>query len=205
MRIDRNGLQLTIPAPNIAAITMSPVTRQQLTELMSHTGLVMKNGEKFPLRVRSLVGLIPIFAVEVIDAKLLEKMPKDGRVIELEGIPGTSAALERGAGFHDALKAFPKTKVVAREVADFERHQAQVVIQRILSKNIPFDGVFAHNDNMILGAADALEASPTPADKVLIGFDGIQAAIEALKQGRIDATIAQHDSTRPLPGDRACD
>lgn len=114
-----------------------------------------------------------------------------GRVIELEGIPGTSAALERGAGFHEALKAFPKTMVVAREVADFERHQAKVVIQRLLRKNIPFDGVFAHNDNMILGAADALESSATPTDKVLIGFDGIQAALEALQQGRIDATIAQ--------------
>jgi hypothetical protein len=44
--------------------------------------LVMKNGEKFPLRVRSLVGLIPIFAVEVIDAKLLEKMPKFTKRLE---------------------------------------------------------------------------------------------------------------------------
>ena len=48
-----------------------------------------------------------------------------GRVIELEGIPGTSAALERGAGFNEALKAFPEIKVVAREVADFEQQKAR--------------------------------------------------------------------------------
>ena len=114
-----------------------------------------------------------------------------GRVIELEGIPGTSAAMERGAGFHEALKAFPGTTVVAREVADFERQRAKAVILRVMRRDVPFDGVFAHNDNMILGAADALETGQNSADKVLIGFDGIQAAIEALQQGRIDATIAQ--------------
>lgn len=114
-----------------------------------------------------------------------------GRVIELEGIPGTSAAMERGAGFHEALKAFPGTTVVAREVADFERQRAKAVILRAIGRDVPFDGVFAHNDNMILGAADALETGQNSADKVLIGFDGIQAAIEALQQGRIDATIAQ--------------
>ena len=114
-----------------------------------------------------------------------------GSVIELEGIPGTSAALERGAGFHEAIKDFPGTKVVAREVADFDRQKAKAVILRAMRRDQPFDGVFAHNDNMILGAADALETVEPSAAKVLIGFDGIQAAFEALQQGRINASIAQ--------------
>jgi ribose transport system substrate-binding protein len=125
-------------------------------------------------------------------ARLMARLLKgEGRVVELEGIPGTSAALERGAGFHKALKDFPGTRVVAREVADFERQRAKQVILRAMRLNLLFDGVFAHNDNMILGAADALEASGAPGSKVLIGFDGIQAARAALHQGRIDATIAQ--------------
>ena len=123
-------------------------------------------------------------------AKLMARLlGGKGKVIELEGIPGTSAALERGAGFHQALMAFPGTKVVAREVADFERQKAKAVVLRAVRQGLLFDGVFAHNDNMILGAADALEAANMSTTKVLIGFDGIQAALDALRQGRIDATI----------------
>jgi len=114
-----------------------------------------------------------------------------GSVIELEGIPGTSAGLERGAGFNEALKAFPDITVVAREVADFEQQKAKEVILRTMQQNLRFDGIFAHNDNMILGAAEALEARGASASIVLVGFDGIQAALEALRQGRINATIAQ--------------
>ena len=125
-------------------------------------------------------------------AKLMARLLQGkGRVVELEGIPGTSAALERGAGFNEALKAFPDIKVVTREVADFEQQKAKDVVLRTIQRNLQFDGIFAHNDNMILGAAEALEAMGPSSVKVLVGFDGIQAALEALRQGRINATIAQ--------------
>jgi len=125
-------------------------------------------------------------------ARLIARLLKGkGRVIELEGIPGTSAALERGVGFNEALKAFPDIKVVAREVADFELQKAKEVVLRTSQRNLLFDGIFAHNDNMILGAAEALEALGASSAIVLVGFDGIQAALEALRQGRINATIAQ--------------
>lgn len=114
-----------------------------------------------------------------------------GRVIELEGIPGTSAALERGAGFNETLKTFPDIKVVAREVADFEHQKAKEALLRAMGRNIQFDGIFAHNDNMILGAAEALQARELSSAVVLVGFDGIQAALDALQKGRINATIAQ--------------
>ena len=125
-------------------------------------------------------------------ARLIARLLKNkGRVIELEGIPGTSAALDRGAGFNEALKAFPDIKVVAREVADFEQQKAKEVVLRAMQQNLLFDGIFAHNDNMILGAAEALEARGASSATVLVGFDGIQAAREALRQGRINATVAQ--------------
>jgi ABC-type sugar transport system substrate-binding protein len=125
-------------------------------------------------------------------ARLIARLLKGkGRVIELEGIPGTSAALDRGAGFNEALKAFPNIKVVAREVADFDQQKAKEVVLRAMQRNLRFDGIFAHNDNMILGAAEALEVRGKASAVVLVGFDGIQAAREALRQSRINATIAQ--------------
>ncbi len=125
-------------------------------------------------------------------ARLIARLMEGrGNVVELEGIPGTSAALERGTGFNEALKAFPEIKVVAREVAQFDRQKAKAVVLHLMQRGLAFDGIFAHNDNMILGAAEALETHGRPSRIVLVGFDGIQAAIEALRRGRIDATIAQ--------------
>ena len=64
-------------------------------------------------------------------------------------------------------------------------------MQSLLDRNIQFDAVFAHNDNMILGVIDALEKIKVQSSPVLIGFDAIREAVQAVKQGRLTATIAQ--------------
>ena len=61
----------------------------------------------------------------------------------------------------------------------------------ILSKNKAFDGFFAHNDNMILGAIDAYEELGIKLPKVMIGFDAIPQSRQSIRQGRQTATIAQ--------------
>lgn len=119
----------------------------------------------------------------------------EGRVIEIEGIPGTSVAHERGIGFNIGLRNYPQITVVAREVANFDRHEAHDVMQSLLRRDIQFDGVFAHNDNMILGVIDALEEKKILAPPVLIGFDAIREAVQAVKQGHLTATIAQQPET----------
>ena len=126
-------------------------------------------------------------------AKLVADLLKNkGRVIEIEGIPGTSPAHDRGYGFNDEIKRFNHIKVVAREVANFDRKQAEQVMTKLLNENVSFDAVFAHNDNMILGVADALSQVELSANKILVGFDAIKDAVHAVKTKRISATIAQH-------------
>ncbi len=114
-----------------------------------------------------------------------------GKVIELEGIPGTSATQERGVGFNGALREYPDIKVVARVVAYFDRRKAAGVMRHLLQEYPKIDGVFAHNDNMILGTLDALGASIAGTAPVLVGFDGIREAQRALREGRLTATIVQ--------------
>ncbi|PIE70475.1 MAG: hypothetical protein CSA22_07920 [Deltaproteobacteria bacterium] len=113
-----------------------------------------------------------------------------GRVVEIEGIPGTSATHDRGTGFNTRLKSYPDIQVVAREPGYFMRDRAQAVMAGLIARNIAFDAVFAHNDTMILGAVDALGKS-TAATKILVGFDGIPEALMAVNQNLITATIAQ--------------
>ncbi len=116
---------------------------------------------------------------------------KAGKVIEIEGIPGTSAAHDRGLGFNDELKKYPDIKVVVREAANFDRSRAGQVMERIIDNGIKFDAVFAHNDSMILGAMDVLARENNKATKVLVGFDAIKEAVKAVKERKITATIAQ--------------
>jgi ribose transport system substrate-binding protein len=126
-------------------------------------------------------------------ARLLADILKEkGNIVEIEGIPGTSSSHDRGYGFNDELKKFDNIKIIAREAANFDREQAKQVMSKLLRENVYFDAVFAHNDNMILGVADALSERKLSQNKILVGFDAIREAVQAVKTKKITATIAQH-------------
>jgi len=121
---------------------------------------------------------------------LAEILNEKGRVVELEGIAGTSAAQERGQAFNEAIAAYPNIGIVARQTANFDRAQAKAVFAQILAAQAEIDGVFAHNDEMILGAIEAA-AEAGRSGITFIGFDAIDDAISALENGELTATIAQ--------------
>ncbi len=114
-----------------------------------------------------------------------------GKIIEFEGIPGTSAAHDRGKGFNQAIAAHKDVEISKRIIANFDRKTARDNMQQLLSDNIPFDAVFAHNDNMILGVLDVLAETGYAKPVITIGFDALPEAIEAVKEGRLSATVAQ--------------
>ena len=126
---------------------------------------------------------------------LAQRFKGDVRVVEIEGIPGTSASYERGIGFNEELQKYPRIKIIARDVANFDRKEAQGVMQRIILNVNNFDAVFAHNDDMILGVIDALKKSEDQRQRILIGFDAIREAKAAVQQGLLTATIAQEPQT----------
>ena len=114
-----------------------------------------------------------------------------GKVVELEGIAGTSAARDRGQGFNDAI-AGTEIEVVAKQVADFDRTQGLSVMENILQAQPEIDAVFAHNDEMALGAQKAIEASGR--EIIIVGFDATDDAVAAVKEGKMSATVAQQPS-----------
>ena len=121
---------------------------------------------------------------------LVRKLQGDGAIAEFEGIPGASASYERGKGFNDAIATRQNLQVTTREVANFNRDEARATMSRLLAQNQPFAAVFAHNDRMILGVMDALQNHPGPRP-LLVGFDAIPEALQALHEGKISATVAQ--------------
>jgi ribose transport system substrate-binding protein len=121
---------------------------------------------------------------------LLEKIGKQGEIAELEGIAGSSAARERGQGFHAVIDAEKGVKVAAKQPADFDRAKGLSVMENILQGNKKIKAVFAHNDEMALGAVQALEAAGLK-NVVVVGFDATTDAVAAVKAGRMAATVQQ--------------
>ena len=116
-----------------------------------------------------------------------------GKMVELEGIPGSSAARDRGEGFNAHLKASCKgVAVVARQTANFDRAQGLTVMENVLQAQPAIDAVFAHNDEMALGALQAVRASKRPIR--IVGFDATDDAVKAVEACELKATVAQQPS-----------
>ncbi|MCR1952500.1 ribose ABC transporter substrate-binding protein RbsB [Clostridium sp. DSM 100503] len=122
---------------------------------------------------------------------VLEKLGNEANinVVELQGIPGASATRDRGAGFHSILDDKANVKFVSSQAADFDRQKGLSVMENILQGNSDVQVVFAHNDEMALGAAKAIGTSNVKA--MVIGFDGNEDALDAVEKGEMIATVAQ--------------
>lgn len=118
---------------------------------------------------------------------LMELVGKGAKIVELEGVAGSSAARDRGEGFNNAIDG--QLNVVAKQTANFNRAEGLTVMENILQANPTIVGVFAHNDEMALGAVEAIAASGK--DIKVIGFDATDDAQAAVKAGTMAATVAQ--------------
>lgn len=118
---------------------------------------------------------------------LVELIGEGAKAAELEGVPGASATIDRGAGFHEA--ADTALDIVASQTANFNRAEGMNVMENILQSCPEVKGVFAHNDEMALGAVEAVLASGK--DIKIVGFDATDDAVAAVKSGKMAATVAQ--------------
>ncbi|NUT96073.1 MAG: substrate-binding domain-containing protein [Saccharothrix sp.] len=112
-----------------------------------------------------------------------------GEVVHLQGIPGASAARDRGQGFEQGLNS-GGIKVVASQPADFNRAKGLDVMTNLLQANPGIKGVFADNDEMALGAIKAL-GDRAGKDVAVVGFDGTPDGLKAIEDGTMTATVAQ--------------
>lgn len=120
---------------------------------------------------------------------ILQKLNGKANIVELQGIPGASATRDRGAGFHKGIEGKADVKVVASQAADFDRTKGLNVMENIIQSTPNFNAVFAHNDEMALGAVKALKTANK--NVIIVGFDGNEDAKKAAESGEMAATIAQ--------------
>lgn len=118
---------------------------------------------------------------------IVEMLGKGAKVVELEGVAGASATRERGKGFHEVADS--ELNVIAKQTADFDRVKGLNVMENLLQANPGVQAVFAHNDEMALGAIEAIRSSGK--DIPVIGFDGNEDALKSIEAGQMTATVAQ--------------
>jgi ABC-type sugar transport system substrate-binding protein len=179
--IGQDALVPAVEALNEAGIPVATVDRKvEGGELLVHVGADNVEGGRVAARY------------------LIEKLGGKGNVLELEGTPGASPAIDRKAGFDEVIEKDSEIKILVSQTAKFERAMGQSVMENLLQVHKDFQGVFAANDEMILGSTEALEAAGVDLSKVVtIGYDAIPDALTYIKEGRLDATIEQ------FPGEQA--
>ncbi|OVE80265.1 hypothetical protein BVY01_00575 [bacterium I07] len=149
--------------------------------------LKMAGGE-----LASFIGSDNFEGGKIAGQHIAELLDGKGEVAILEGIPGHETGDERKRGFHEALAGFPEIKVIASLTANWERDQGFNVFQSILQSHPGVDALFACNDLMALGAIEAIRAAGRDRDVIVVGFDAILDAKNAIKDGSMKASVAQH-------------
>jgi len=120
---------------------------------------------------------------------IVDSVGEDANVVQIEGVPGASATNERGEGFNNI--ADDQLNVLESQSGNFNRSEGLDVMENLLQSHSDIDAVFSQNDEMALGAMEALESAGLDDDVMVIGFDGNDDAIQSVEDGDLDGTVAQ--------------
>ena len=183
-------------AQKVDAILISPMTTDSLVpaiEAAVKAGIPVATVDR---KANTNAVLIHVGADNVEGGRaaaryIIDKLKNKGSVIELEGTPGSSAAVDRKKGF-DEVMAKSGVKILVSQTAEFDRAKGQSVMENLMQVYPKFDAVFGANDEMIIGAVEAMAGAKIDLKtKVTIGFDATTDALAYMKEGKLGATIDQ--------------
>ncbi len=123
-------------------------------------------------------------AYKVADA-MAQKLDGRGKVIILEGVPGAQSAIDLNAGTVDALKKYPGVQIVASQTAKFQRAEAMRVMENLLQRHPDVSAVLAANDEMALGAVEAVDAIGRSGKIMISGLDANADAVKAIAERKM--------------------
>ena len=130
---------------------------------------------------------------------LAGKMKGKASIFELEGTIGSAPTIDRKKGFQEVMKDYPEMKIIHSQTGDFTRSKGKEVMKAFLKEKGPcFDALFSHNDDMAIGAIQAMEeyGIRPGTDVIIVSVDAIRAAFEAMIEGKLNCTV----ECNPLQG-----
>lgn len=184
----------SLVAQGVDVLLVSPLTSDALTPTVADAmdaGIpVVTVDRKVNYSVTAHVGAHNTPIGQMAAAFFNEQLNGKGAVLEVQGTAGASATNERHQGFIDGLKG-TGIKVVASQNADYLRENALKFVEDQLQRFGPgqLQAIYAHNDEMALGAIQALESAGRLKEVLVVGADGQESAFQAIKEGRMGATF----------------
>lgn len=189
-------------AQKVDAIVIAPADSKALVPVCKkaqQAGIIVINiDNKFDEAVLAANGLkIPFVGPDnrkgarAVAEVLAKRLRPGDPVAIIEGAPNAFNAIQRKAGFEDAMKA-AGMKIVASQSGYWETDKANAVVAALLTEHPNLKGILCANDSMALGAVAALRAAGKQDYVLVVGYDGISAVRQLLKEGKILASADQH-------------
>jgi inositol transport system substrate-binding protein len=195
-------------ASGVDAIIVNPVdtsATQALTDAAASAGVPLVFVNRQPINVDTLPDNQAFVASNEVDSGTLEPIEvcrlfaeagkTEASVYVMMGELSNQAAVQRTADIHDVIaagKCAVTLNILDEQTANWSRDQAQTLMTNWLSTGAEFDGVIANNDEMAIGAIQALKAAGVSMDDVVVaGIDATQDALLAMAAGDLDATVFQ--------------
>ncbi len=172
--VDSNAIGSAVIAANRAGVPVITVTRP------SNRGTVLQH-----------LDIDNAMAGRMVAEELIKLTGGKGKVAVLEGNPGAPSAVNRHEGFLTAIKDYQDVVVVASLTAHYSREEGADVMEDILQAHPELDVVYAHNDNMALGAVRTLASAGRLSEVLVFGVDAVADALAAISKGEMAATIMQ--------------
>ncbi|HTU01193.1 MAG TPA: sugar ABC transporter substrate-binding protein [Candidatus Sulfotelmatobacter sp.] len=159
--------------------------------------VALANSNAFGGKVITFTGVENYAGMVQVAEYMVKKLGGKGSVVILEGVPGAQTAMDRKQAADDVLKKYPDIKVLASQTALNQRGEGMSVMENLLQRFPSIDAVFGTNDEMALGAVEALDAAKRLDKTMVSGFDCNNDAVLAISQGRMVVTLDQQ------PGEQA--
>jgi len=182
--VDSDGIVPVIKRANAAGVPIS-----------------LANSKAFGGQVVTLSAIENYDAMIQLAEYMMGRLNGRGKIIVLEGPAGAQTNTDRLKALKDVLKKYPNVTVLASQTADFQRAKGMQVMENLAQTYSNFDAVISMNDEMALGAIEALDASKRLGKVLISGFDASDAALQAVYDGKMAVTMDQNP--RKQAGDAA--
>jgi ribose transport system substrate-binding protein len=139
--------------------------------------------------VVSTIDTNTVVQAETIARYMAEQLGGEGKIAQIEGVPGVSNVRMRQEGMANILTDYPDVDMVADVPGYFDPAKAEAAMNDILTANPDVIAVYTHNDGMMVGVRKALEAADLLGQVVTVAFDGEPVAIDAIREGTQTATM----------------
>lgn len=119
------------------------------------------------------------------------KTPGDVNIVELQGTVGSAPAIDRKKGFEEVIKSDPRFKITRSQTGDFTRAKGKEVMEAFLKTDKNIQVLYAHNDDMAIGAIQAIEAAGMKPGKdiIIVSIDAVKGAFEAMMAGKLNVSV----------------